>query len=146
MHVCMRGLVIEYLSYVWIWARKFGSPRRFLVLVLSILYFIYGYSVKKISLPENRLRVYEHNSPMKRFMSTKYIVRQSNTVFSLVRLIMWLLRSNERIILLWCTIYFWALEPLPERFMFIHAQTIFDAATILDELWYGYIFYNDISI
>ena len=53
----------------------------------------------------------------------KYIVHHSNTLVSLVRLIIWLLRTNESTIMLWCTVYF-------------SASRFFDAATMINYgLW-----------
>ena len=63
-------------------------------------------------------------------------------ILSLVRLIMWLLRTNESKILPWRRKYFRALEPPHGRFLFIHAQTILSRADILtpqlllDYLWW----------
>ena len=64
----------------------------------------------------------------------KYIVRHSNTVFSLVGLNNYMTAENN---LLLRRIYFPALEPLlARRFLFIHAQKIFRQADFLRRNYY----------
>ena len=72
------------------------------------------------------MRVYGQKSPIERFQSSKIfcIYCHSNALFPLVRLIMWLLKTNENTILLSRSIYILALEQLNGRFLYIIAQTI----------------------
>ena len=57
------------------------------------------------------------------------ILHHSNTVFSLVKLIMGLLRIIESTILLWLRIHIRALKPLPWKSLFVHLQTILSSCT-----------------
>ena len=68
-------------------------------------------------------------------------LRHSNTVFSLVRLIMWLLRTNKSTVLLWRKKCIRALEQLHEGFSVIGAHQNFEnpdffmPKLLLKELW-----------
>ena len=59
---------------------------------------------------------YHLNLPCSYFRARINCLRHSNTVFPLVRLIMWLLRTNKSTILLFRRKYIRALKPLHRRF------------------------------
>ena len=89
----------------------------FSTLIELILFVIFYQACKscgvEIVLPENHLPVYHQKSQMERLQ--KYTVRNSNTVFSLVRIIMWLQYTYNIL---------WALEPLHKRKLFNDEATI----------------------
>ena len=73
------------------------------------------------------------NFPWSGSRAQKHILRDSNTVVSLVRLFMWLLRTNESIILLLRTLYFRALEPLHWRNFCLQTRKNSQASRYLDD-------------
>ena len=84
----------------------------------------------------------KRNLPWSGFRVQKYTLRHSNTVFSLVKLIMWLLRTNKSTTLLWRRIHFRALEPLHGIFLFIQAEKILRQTDLLtpQQLFFFYLF------
>ena len=98
---------IENLTKIWTFLNFFSSPIRPLIYRILkdrvLVYQVVHSCGVKIGLSEILLSVYDCSG-------SRVHVRHSNIVFSLVRLIMWLLRTNESTILLWCTIYFWGSE------------------------------------
>ena len=97
---------------------------------ISIVYEVIA-TASKIGLPQNRLRVYEQKSPIGVVSEPKkYILWHSNISLSFVLSSNMICLTNENTVLLWCTIYFCALEPL-------HGSRFFKLQLLLDELcWY----------
>ena len=72
----------------------------------------------------------------------KYSLRHSINVFALVGLITWLMRTNKSTMLLWCKIYFRALEPLHWRFFHRRAKDSHKSQFLSPQDLYYLFFYS----
>ena len=104
------SFILFYFIYIFFYIRQYT----FICFICFFLFFS----------PARKCACMNKNLPWSGCRAQKHIVCHSNTVFSLVRLIMWLLTTNENTILLWRRIYILALEPIHGRFLFIHVQKI----------------------
>ena len=78
----------------------------------------YAYSVNKSACQKTICVCMNKDLPWSGSGAKKFSLCHSNTIFLLVRLFMWLLRTNNSSIMPWLRIYFRALEPLQEIFLF----------------------------
>ena len=115
----------------------------------------YSCVVKKIGLPENRLRVYEQKSPIDRFQSAKlYCTSEQYCILISKTNHVTALRTNQSTMLLWSTNIFLRSGTLHGRFLLMHAQTILRQADfltpqlLLDKLWLSSVYcihFNEIQ-